>query len=202
MKSISAPLFVLLGLVTLGPLNLQAQELKVGVVDYGRIQRHYYRTDLERKALEEKREKEQERVAQELEGTKDLMEAQQAAQLELQDPTLSDEKKQAILKDAQKRAAEINEMQRKALELQKVANTELAQTASQAHINLNKEIYEAITKVAQTIGLDMVQNRTFGLNGVPTLPYTNTERLQDITDQVIGELNKNAPAGWSTPAGE
>jgi len=193
---------LLLGILAPALSSLQAEELTVGVVDYARVQRHYYRTDLERKALETKREEERKKVEEEVASTKELIDAQQEAQDELQDPTLSDEKKQSILTEAQKRAAEINAIQRKALELQQAANSTLAQEASRAHVNLNKEIYEAIDRVAQAKGLDLVHNRTFGVNGVPSVAYANSGKLTDITDDVIGDLNKNAPAGWSAPEKE
>lgn len=177
-----------------------AQELKVGVVDYGRIQRHYYRTEVERKALELRRSEEEKKLEGEVAEARKLLEEQQAAQKTLQDPTLSDDKKKVILQDAEERARKINDLQRKVLDLQNVANSELSQEANRAQLALHQEIYEAVNKVAEAKGIDLVHNRTFGVNGVPTVAYANTKKMVDLTDDIVGELNKNAPADFAAPA--
>ncbi len=177
-----------------------AQELKVGVVDYGRIQRHYYRTEVERKSLELRRAEEEKKLESEVAEARKLLEEQQAAQKTLQDPTLSDDKKKVILQDAEGRARKINDLQRKVLDLQNVANSELSQEANRAQLALHQEIYEAVNKVAEAKGIDLVHNRTFGVNGVPTVAYANTKKMVDLTDDIVGELNKNAPADFAVPA--
>lgn len=191
MNPLSANLIATILLATLLPAA--AQDLKVGVIDYGRIQRHYYRTDVERKALETRREEEEKKLEGEVAEARKLLEEQQAAQKTLQDPTISDDKKKAILQDAEVRAQKINELQRKVLDLQNAANNELSQEANRAQLALHQEIYEAVNKVAELKGIDLVHNRTFGVNGVPTVAYANTKKMVDLTDDVIGELNKNAP---------
>jgi outer membrane protein len=178
-----------------------AQELKVGVVDYGRIQRHYYRTEVERKALELRREEEEKKLEGEVTQARKLLEEQQAAQKTLQDPTLSEDKKKVILQEAERRAQQINELQRKVLDLQNSANSELSQEANRAQLALHQEIYEAINKIAEAKGIDLVHNRTFGVNGVPSVAYANTKKMVDLTDDVVGELNKNAPADAAAPSG-
>ncbi|MBU6302886.1 MAG: OmpH family outer membrane protein [Verrucomicrobia bacterium] len=176
-----------------------AQELKVGVVDYGRIQRHYYRTEVERKALEVRRETEEKKLEGEVSQARKLLEEQQAAQKTLQDPTLSEDKKKAILQDAERRAQQINDLQRKVLDIQNAANSELSQEANRAQLALHQEIYEAINKVAEAKQIDLVHNRTFGVNGVPSVAYANTKKMVDLTDDVVGELNKNAPPDFAAP---
>ncbi|RFC46117.1 MAG: chaperone for outer membrane protein [Verrucomicrobia bacterium] len=177
-----------------------AQELKVGVVDYGRIQRHYYRTEVERKALELRREEEEKKLEGEVTQARKLLEEQQAAQKTLQDPTLSEDKKKVILQEAEGRAQQINDLQRKVLDLQNSANSELSQEANRAQLALHQEIYEAINKIAEAKGIDLVHNRTFGVNGVPSVAYANTKKMVDLTDDVVGELNKNAPADATAPS--
>ena len=59
-----------------------------------------------------------------------------------------------------------------------------------------------IGTIAEGKKMNIVFNRTFGINGVPTVAYANDEILSDFTDEVITELNKTAPAGWKPPAPE
>jgi len=200
MHSISSKLPSLIALFATVAGFSSAQELKVGVVDYGRVQRHYYRTEVERKALELRREEEEKKLAGQVSEARKLLEEQQGAQKTLQDPTLSDDKKKVILQEAEGRAQKINDLQRKVLDAQNVANSELSQEANRAQLALHQEIYEAINKVAEAKAIDLVHNRTFGVNGVPTVAYANTKKMTDVTDDVIGELNKNAPPDALPPA--
>jgi len=135
-----------------------AQELKVGVVDYGRVQRHYYRTEVERKALELRREEEEKKLAGQVSEARKLLEEQQGAQKILQDPTLSDDKKKVILQEAEGRAQKINDLQRKVLDAQNVANSELSSGSQPGQLALHQEIYEAINKVAEAKAIDLVHN--------------------------------------------
>jgi hypothetical protein len=36
---------------------------------------------------------------------------------------------------------------------------------------------------------------------VPSVAYANTKKMVDLTDDVVGELNKNAPADAAAPSG-
>jgi len=180
---------------------LSAEPLRVGMVEYQRIQRHYYRTDLERKALEERKATESEKLQASFQESRETVESllaeQQKAQEELHDPTLSDEKKQEILAAAQKRAAEISALQRKAAQQQTAARNLLLQQAGEANVALLREINDTIRIVAEQQELDFVMNRGFGVRGVPTFPYVSAKHLVDITDEVIAKLNASAPEGWS-----
>ena len=202
MNIISTKAIPLLLLLAGLPSLTSAQELKLGVVDYAKIQRHYYRTEVERKALELRRDEEEKKLEGQVADARKLLEEQQAAQKQLQDPTISDDRKKAVLQDAEARAQKINDIQRKVLDLQNAANSELSQEANRAQLALHQEIYESITKVAETKPVDLVHNRTFGVNGVPTVAYANTKKMIDLTDDVIGELNKNAPSDFAAPKEE
>jgi hypothetical protein len=56
--------------------------------------------------------------------------------------------------------------------------------------------------VAEEKGVDFVMNRSFGVNGIPTFPFVSAKNVVDLTDDVIGKLNKNAPADWKPGAEE
>ncbi|MEO0447557.1 MAG: OmpH family outer membrane protein, partial [Verrucomicrobiota bacterium] len=154
------------------------------------------RADLERKALGEKRDEVKKLVEDEVDPAKALIEEQQKAQKDLQDPSFSEEKKKEIFAEAQKRAVQITEIQRKALGVQQQGNTSLVQSANEANVTLLKEIQDGIAKVAEEKGLHLVHNTSFGVSGIPTVPFAKGGGMVDITDDVIGFLNKNAPASW------
>ncbi len=179
----------------------QAQDVKMGLVDFARMQRQFYRTDSERQNFEKKRTEERAKVEERKAALKGLIQEQQAAQKKLSDPTLSEGAKKKIMDDAMERQGKITSVQRETLELETRLNKELAEKANEIQRSLTKEIYDVIGKVAEAKKLDVVFNRTFGINGVPTVAYSRaSENLPDFTDDVIAELNKNAPAGWKPPA--
>lgn len=180
---------------------VQSAELVAGMVDFPKIQRHYYRTAMEQKAITEKREEETKKLEETVTSNKakveELLKAQQEAQKLLQDPTLSDAKKQETLAAAQKRAGEITEFQTKVQQQQLAARNTLIQQADQANISLLKEINDAIRVVAEKNSVDFVMNRSFGVRGIPTFPYTSAKNILDLTDEVIAKLNQSAPEGWA-----
>ncbi|MEM1295842.1 MAG: hypothetical protein AAGH89_10790, partial [Verrucomicrobiota bacterium] len=67
----------------------QAADLVAGMVDFPKIQRHYYRTAMEQKAITEKREEETKKLEETLTENRtkveELLKAQKEAQQQLQD---------------------------------------------------------------------------------------------------------------------
>lgn len=175
-------------------------EAKIGLVDFARLQREFFKTDVERKNFEGKRKDALDKVNERREKLKELLEEQQGAEKSLKDPTLSEDNKKKVLDAARERVGKITSLQKESIELDSRANAELATLANEIQRNLTREIYETIGKIAEEKGLDLVFNRTFGINGVPTVAYSSTKNLEDFTEEVAKRLNKDAPAGWTPPA--
>lgn len=175
-------------------------ETKIGLIDFARLQREFFKTDVERKNFDAKRKDALEKVNERREKLKSMIEEQQGADKSLKDPTLSKENKEKVLEAARERMGKITSLQKESIELDARANAELATLANEIQRNLTKEIYDMIGTIAAEKGLDLVFNRTFGINGVPTLAYSATKTLEDFTDEVSKRLNKDAPAGWKPPA--
>ncbi len=177
-------------------------QAKIGLVDFARIQREYYMTYTERTNYEAQRS---ERLAKvdELRGKmKELIEVQQQRQQQVSDPTLSEENKEKILAEAQEAQGQIASLQREAIETEAKVQKELNDMANEIQRRLTKEIYDTIGAISGDKGLDLVFNRSFGLNGIPVVAYSTTANLEDFSDAVIADLNKDAPAGWTPPTGE
>ncbi|MEO0445494.1 MAG: OmpH family outer membrane protein [Verrucomicrobiota bacterium] len=174
-------------------------ETKIGLIDFARLQREFFKTDLERQSFAAKREEAREKVAERRAKLKELLLAQQDAEKGLKDPTTSESKKQEILEAARERVGQITALQKEAIELESRSNSELALQANEIQRSLTSEIYDMIGQLAAEKGLDLVFNRTFGINGVPTVAYSSTQSLEDFTDQISAKLNEAAPAGWTPP---
>lgn len=175
----------------------QAEDLKVGLIDFARIQKEYYRTEKERSQFEADRAEKLKLIEERKASLKDLIQKQQAAQKKLGDPTLSNDNKEGILAEGKERAGQIMSLERETVETESQMQKELADSANAIQRSLTKEIYDVIGEIAEAKDMDFVLNRTFGINGVPTVAYSSEKRIPDFSDEVIAQLNENAPEGWT-----
>jgi Skp family chaperone for outer membrane proteins len=184
----------------LGSGQLHAQQpAKIGLVDFARLQREFFRTDLERKSFQAKRQEDLVKVEERRKKFKDLLQAQGDAQKKLKDPTLSEDKKKEVVTEATERQGQLQSLQQELMELESTINAELSKKANEVQQSLTGEIYKTVGEVAEAQGYDVVLNRTFGINGVPTVAFSSTKNLVDLTEEVSKKLNAKAPAGWSPP---
>jgi len=200
MKLRTLPSLLLAAALGLSAQAASAQNApKIGLVDFAKLQREFFRTDVERKAFEAKRDEERKKVEERRTKLKELLDAQEKANTEFKDPAISEDKRKQIAEDANERQGQVNGLLRELSELEAKINAELAQKANEVQRSLTKEIYDVIGAVAEAGGYDVVLNRTFGINGVPTVAYSSTKSLVDISEDVSKKLNANAPAGWTPP---
>lgn len=185
---------------TLGSGQLQAQQpAKIGLVDFARLQREFYRSDLERKSFKAKQDEERTKVEGRRKQFKEIVDAQIEAEKKLKDPTLSDDAKKKVAEEYTERQGQLQSLQKELIELEAKINAELATKANEVQKSLTEEIYNTVGEVAEAQGFDVILNRTFGINGVPTVAYSSSKNLTDITEEVSKKLNAKAPAGWTPP---
>ncbi len=170
-------------------------DLHLGIIDFAKCQRSYYKTYTSRSAFSKLRDENSSEVTEMRRKLKSLMEEQQAAGQSQKQGELSADG----LREAQERAGQITSLQRDLMERESKANKELEEEASRIQKELTGEIYETASKIGKELGFDLVINVTFGLNGVPAAISCNVPEENNITDRVIQELNRYAPKGWSPP---
>lgn len=170
-----------------------ANEVKIAVIDFARIQEEYYRTAVERDTFEANREERLARIATRSEQLKNLIEEQRKIAAAIEDPTLSAAKRAELETEGRELFLQSRSLQLEIQESEASANSELSKTANSVQRSLTTEIYEKIGEVAESKGFDLVLNRTFGINGVPTVAYSSNQ-LVDFSDDVIAALNADAPA--------
>ncbi|MFT5467728.1 MAG: Skp family chaperone for outer membrane protein [Verrucomicrobiales bacterium] len=195
MKRLFLSLFCLTALLFPGGA-MQAEDLKVGLVDFARIQQEYWRTDDERTRFETERDAKMKMVEERRAQMDALIQVHQTAHKKIQDPTLSQDMKNKIGTEGLERRKQIASLDREIAEMESGVQKDLATKANTIQRSLTKEIYDVIGEVAEAMELDFALNRTFGINGVPTVAYSSTKRLPDFSDEVIVKLNANAPPDW------
>lgn len=186
-------LIALSALTLLAVAPLQGQS-KIVTVDMDRLFNNYYKFEPIRDRVEAARET----LVSELQRRQTEIQEREAAlrtlEEELQNPLLAEEEKQRI--QAEGRAG-VQELQRLAQEFQQYqaqSREGLAQTTAKERNDLITEIRAVVNTVAQRLGVDLVLEASDipGTLNVPTVLYSAP--ALDITDQVLTELNKDAPA--------
>ena len=171
--------------------SVSADPSKVGIANYAKIQRGYFKTEVEKRALDELRIEEEAKLAESVQRGKEMVDLQRTAQGLLNDPTLSRQRKDLIQAEIEQRNAEIRKLQTL---LQN--RTEVSRRAAQVQTTLLSDISNAVREIAEAKGLHFVHNTGFGIEGVPALGYFAPDQVTDITAEVLAKLNEKAPEGW------
>jgi outer membrane protein len=118
----------------------------------------------------------------------------------------SDQALAAEERDKRKKAAETKLMELKDLETQigqfdRSAKTNLGEQQRRMRENILKEIQEAVAAKAKAAGYSMVWDTAAdSINSTPVIVYSSNEN--DLSDEVLKQLNLNAPADQPKPAEE
>ena len=178
------------GLCCLLPLELPAQEFsKIAIVDYNSIIKEYYKAkDSEKQFMDLAGNYQKERNEKDAK-LKMTIESFNSLQKDLQEPGLTDAKKKDKEGQLRQKSEEAQVMQREMVAF--------AQTASKIlddkRQRLNQEVIEDINKV---LG-EVAKNKYTMVFVKPQFPGPGaliySEGIDDLTQQVLTVLNKNAP---------
>lgn len=194
--------FLLLGLLFLAPISLASADLKIAVVDLSKAFDQYYKTKDAQARIKEKEEGYQKDI-QDMKVDYDHM-VEEATKLRdaSQDPTLSPQAQADKKKALQAKAQDLQNMERKIQETSTERNRELQDEILRRHKEIVTEITKVVTDYSGPQGFDLVFDKSSSsATGVPVVLY-NSNKLVDITGDVITKLNATAPpAGTPAPSG-
>jgi len=186
-------------LAILLPFAVNAQELKIAVVDMQEALNKYYKTEIQVKQIndlaDEKRKNLDERSAAYQQMTN------QAAELDavykdtlLAEPKRKEalEKLQVLLQERAAKGKEISDAQRK-------ASTEVMTARQEMEETLVGEIKKTVDALVQAQGLDLVFDKSFLPKANKAILYTSPN-VKDLTEEVVPTLKADAPAGATTSA--
>lgn len=194
---------LLVGLLLLAPVSLASADLKVAVIDLSQAFDKYYKTGDAQKKLKEKQDTYQKELQDKITVYQHMGEEAQALDKAVNDPTLSDaaRKDKATALNAKKQ--DLVTMGNQIQEDKQERTREIQEELLRQHKLIVDEISKVITDYSGPQGYDLVIDKSSAsaASGVSLILYSSS-KLTDITPDVIGLLNKNAPAGSaaSTPA--
>lgn len=194
-------LSLLLATVAAGVSTATAQSTKLGVVDIQECLNKYYKTKLKVKDVEGQAQSSRAKLDERFAEFKTIQVRLGELQKKAQDTALSEDQRkgaagemQQLYQEGRAKEAELQEAQRK-------AQGELLAARQQMEQSLVEEVRVVVDAVSKESGLDMVIDKSFLPRGNKVLVVV-TDKVPDLTKNVIAALNKDAPAEAAEPEGE
>ncbi len=164
---------------------------KVAVVDYNAILKEYYKAKDSQKQMEELAGGYQKERNDREAALKTLVEGINALQKDMQDPAISDAKKKEKENQLKSKGEEGQVKQREMMAFGQTASKILEDKRQRLTTELTEEVNKALATVAKN-----KYNMVFVKPQVPSPgALIFSEGMDDVTQQILGILNKDAPSG-------
>jgi len=198
MTKISRFFAMTMAAVFLGAGAANAQKLNIATVDMQGLFKEYYRTNEAQQQINIERARIQKDNNERLARIREIENELQTLKKQLEDPAISDKKKQDIIKQWQLKQQEGIALDRERREFLQRRNRALNETMVQRMRGILEEIRKLVEERAKADDYDYVFDKSgLSTSQVPFLLYTKD--ATDITADLLKELNKDAPKD-STPA--
>ena len=193
--------FLLVCLFLLAPVTLASADLKIAVVDLSKAFDQYYKTKDAQALLKQKQDGYQKEIQDLINDYERMGQEAQTLDKASNDPTLSDAARKDKAGALQAKKQDLVNLQNKIQEMKVERTREIQEELFRRHKEIVDEISKIITDYSGPQGYDLVIDKSSAsaASGVSIVLY-NSSKLLDITADVIGMLNKNAPAAGSAPA--
>ena len=175
------------------PAVAQDNKLKIATVDMQTLFKQYHRTNEAQKEINVERAKIQQNNTERLEPIRSLEDELQGLRKQLDDPSISDKRKQDLFKNFQMKTQEGVALDRERREFLQRRNTALNEKMVQKMRGILEEIRKLVEDRAKSDDYDYVFDKSgLSTSQVPFLLYTKD--ATDITGGLLEQLNKDAPA--------
>ncbi|MFT4175437.1 MAG: OmpH family outer membrane protein [Luteolibacter sp.] len=179
----------------------QEGKLKIATVDMQELFKQYYRTAEAQKQINVERARIQKENNERLTRIRELEDSLGKLRKQLEDPSVNDSKKAALMKDAQAQHQEGVALDRERREFLQRRNQALNEKMVQRMKGILEEIRKVVEAQAKADSFDYVFDKSgLSTSQVPFLLYTKD--ATDITAGILKDLNKDAPAESAPAPGE
>ena len=188
-------------LLLLAPVSLASADLKIAVVDLSKTFDQYYKTKDAQALLKTKQDGYQKEIQDLINDYERMGQEAQTLDKAANDPTLSASARQDKSSALQAKKQDLVNLQNKIQEMKVERTREIQEELFRRHKEIVDEISKIITDYSGPQGYDLVIDKSSAsaASGVSIVLYNST-KLLDITTEIIGLLNKNAPAGGAASA--
>lgn len=183
---VAATLFV-------GTAAAQEGKLKIATVDMQQLFKEYHRTNEAQREINVERAKIQKENNERLDRIRTLDTDLQNMRKQLEDPSISDQKKQAVFQDWNVKQQEGIALDRERREFLQRRNQSLNEKMVGRMKGILEEIRKLVEEKAKAEDFDYVFDKS-GLSTSQVPFFLYTKDATDITAVLLKELNKDAPA--------
>lgn len=171
--------------------------LKIATVDMQQLFKEYYKTNEAQKQINVERARIQKENNERLTRIRELDNELQKMRKQMDDPTLSDSKRQSVYQDWQMKQQEGIALNRERQEYLQRRNQALNEKMGQRMKGILEEIRKLVEEQAKKEAYDYVFDASgLSTSQVPILLYTKD--ASDITPVLLEDLNKDAPEDADT----
>ena len=168
-----------------------AQGMKIGIVDMNRVFAEYYKTKDADKVINEQKEAAKKELETINNDYKKLLDNYQKLATEIKDPAIGEELRKEKQKEAQEVASKARALEREKKELSDRRQRMLLTEVDRKRKALIEEIQDVVGDMAKKKNYDIVFDKSgLGTRGIPFLLHSKD--AVDFSEELIGELNKNA----------
>ena len=187
----------------LATVTLQAADLKIGVIDMSKAFQEFHKTKTAADKYKANYDKAGQEMAERQNTYKNLAAEAQKLQKVAQDPIITPEQRAKYGAELNEKVKEIRALE---MEMQEFADRR-QQQLKQEDMQIRKGLYEEILLVvkdrSKAESFDIVFDKTgVSLSTVPVILHVREGAATDLTDQIIVELNKDAPPPGAEPKKE
>ena len=179
----------------------QAADLKIGVVDMGRVLDEFHETAAARTLLGANKAKFDEEMQEMLGKLKKLDGEAKQLMKEARDPVLSEQIRGKKAAEFDSKANELRSLSEQLEKERRRRDGQLQNEAQQQRQQIYGKVLKVVSEKSKADGYDMVFDKSsVGFTGFPVLLHAKEGVMQDFTSEVIVQLNKDAPAATAAPA--
>ena len=194
-------LCVLLATVFAGVMTATAQGTKFGVVDMQECLNKYYKTKLKVKDVEDQAKASRAKLDERYADIKRIRVRLNELDKKRKDSALSQEQRNGAELELRQLGQEGLAKEKEMADAQRKAQGELQAARQQMERSLVDEVRVIVNDVSKKAGLDLVIDKSFLPRGNKALVVV-TEKVPDLTKDVIAVLNKDTPAEAPKTEGE
>jgi outer membrane protein len=190
---------LLVGLLILAPFSIATADLKVAVVDLGKVFGDFYKTKDAQAKLNEKRDGYTKEVQGYIDDYQRMGEEASTLEKASEDPTLSAQARQDRAAALATKKQDMLNLGNKIQELKVERGREIQEEMVRRHGEIVDEITKVISDYSGPQGYDLVIDKTSAsaASGVSIVLY-NSSKLIDITAEITKILNQSAPPASGT----
>jgi Skp family chaperone for outer membrane proteins len=193
--------FLLACFLAIAPVSLANADLKIAVIDLGKVFDSFYKTKDASNRIDAKKAT----FTKEIQDMKDDFQHMQDDAQNLykasQDPTLSQQARNDKAAALNQKKQDLMNMSNKLNEVATERSNEIKDEIIRRHKEIVDEIIKVVNDYSGPQGYDLVIDKSSeaSSNGIPVFLY-NSNKLIDITQDVITKLNAGAPPPGAAPA--